>query len=49
MRGGSCKVVGVHVPEWSTHPSKETELEGIKYILSDHRIKPSVGIVTLFQ
>lgn len=49
MRGRSCKVVGVRVPEWSTHPGKETELEGIKYILSDHRIKPSVGIVKLLQ
>ena len=49
MRGGSCKVIGVHVPEWSTNPSKETGLEGIKYILSDHRMKSSVGIVKLLQ
>lgn len=29
-RGRSCRLVGVQVPEWSTHPSKESELVGVK-------------------
>lgn len=29
-RGRSCRLVGVQEPEWSTHPSKESELVGVK-------------------